>query len=96
MLVHRGKEKFDPVSEAEVKKVFDQLNPLGFEPLKRNDEGFKAQLSDGRIDCLPGGVHLWCEITPQVLKVLDWLCTNAYGLKPLKPSRSWDSFRTEI
>jgi hypothetical protein len=81
MLVQRGREKFDLVSEAEVKKIFEQLNPLGFEPLKRNQEGFKAQLSSGRIDCLPGGVHLWCEITPEILNILDWLFTNAYDLK---------------
>ncbi len=82
MLVQRGQEKFDHVSEAEVKKVFERLNPVGFEPLKRNQEGFKTQLPEGRIDCLPGGVHLWCEITPEVLEVLDWLFMNAYGLKP--------------
>jgi hypothetical protein len=81
ILVHRGQEKFDPVSEEEVKKTFVQLNPLSFEPLKRNQEGFKAQFSNGRIDCLPGGIHLWCEITPEVLQVLDWLFTNAYDLK---------------
>jgi hypothetical protein len=82
ILVHRGQEKFDPVSEEDVKRVFEQLNPLSFEPLKRNQEGFKAQFSDGRIDCLPGGVHLWCEITPKVLHFLDWLFANAYDLKP--------------
>lgn len=82
ILVHRGQEKFDSVSEDEVKRVFERLTPLGFEPLKPNQDGFKVQFSDGRIDCLPGGVHLWCEITPEVLRVLDWLFTNAYGLKP--------------
>jgi hypothetical protein len=83
ILVHRGQEKFYPVSEEDVKKVFEQLNPLSYEPLKRNQEGFRAQFSDGRIDCLPGGVHLWRKITPEVLQVLDWLFTNAYGLKPV-------------
>ena len=82
MLVHRGREKFSRVSEKEVEKIFEQLNPVGFEPLKRDQDGFKAQLLEGRIDCLPGGVHVWCEITPEVLQVLDWLFTHAYGLSP--------------
>ena len=82
MIVQRGKEEFDPVSEEEVKKVFGRLNPMGFEPLKRDQEGFKALLADGRIDCLPGGVHVWCDITQSVLDILDWLFVNAYGLKP--------------
>ncbi len=82
MLVQRGREKFESVSEAEVKKVFERLGPLRFEPSKRGQEGFKAQLSEGRIDCLPGGVHLWCDITPDILHILDWLFIPAYGLKP--------------
>ena len=82
MLVYRDREKFIPVSEAEVKRAFEPLKPLAFEPLKVNQEGFKMRLSNGRIDCLPGGVHLWCEITPDVLRALDRLFANAYGLKP--------------
>jgi hypothetical protein len=82
ILVHRGQERFNSVSEEDVKRVFEQLNPLSFEPLKRDQDGFKVQFSDGRIDCLAGGVHLWCEITLEVLEALDWLFTNAYGLTP--------------
>ncbi len=82
LLVHRGREKFAPVSEAEIKIVFERLRPTTFERLKQAQEGFKVQLSNGRIDCLPGGVHIWCEITPKVLEVLDWLFANAYGLRP--------------
>jgi len=82
MLVYRDREKFSPVSEAEVKRIFEPLNLLAFEPLKLDQEGFKVRLSNGRIDCLPGGVHIWCEITPEVLRALDWLFANAYGLKP--------------
>ena len=82
MLVYRDREKFSSVSEAEVKRVFEPLNPLGLEPLTLGQEGFKVRLWNGRIDCLPGGVHLWCEITPEVLRTLDWLFANAYGLKP--------------
>jgi hypothetical protein len=81
MLVHRGREKFSHVSEDDVKKVFERLNPVGFEPMKPDQDGFRARLSDGRIDCLPSGVHLWCDITPEILAVLDWLFVNAYGLK---------------
>ncbi|OLB47197.1 hypothetical protein AUH73_08200 [archaeon 13_1_40CM_4_53_4] len=82
VLVYRNREKFSPVSESEVKGIFEQLNPLSFEPLKRDQQGFKVRLSNGRIDCLPGGVHLWCELTPDILRVLDWLFANAYGLRP--------------
>lgn len=82
MLVYRDRKKFDPVSESDVKKAFAPLNPLSFDSAGFRYEGFRVRLPTGRIDCLPGGVHLWCEITPDVLRVLDWLFPNAYGIKP--------------
>lgn len=82
MLVYRDRKKFDRVSENEVKRAFGLLNPLSFDSAGFGYEGFRARLSNGRIDCLPGGVHLWCDITSEILQFLDWLFTNAYGLKP--------------
>jgi hypothetical protein len=80
MLVFRDRKKFTNVSEAEVKHAFDQLNPIAIDSAGFGYEGFRVRLSHGRIDCLPGGVHLWCEITPEILGVLDWLFANAYGM----------------
>ena len=82
MLVFRDRKKFANVSESEVKHAFDKLNPISINSAGFGYEGFRVRLSDGRIDCLPGGVHLWCEITLDVLRVLDWLFTNAYGFRP--------------
>ena len=83
MLVFRDRKKFANVSESEVKHAFDPLKPTAVDGAGFGYEGFRVRLANGRIDCLPGGVHLWCEITPEVLGVLDWLFTKAYGLKPL-------------
>ena len=80
MLVFRDKKKFANVSESEARHAFDPLNPTAIDSTGFGYEGFRVRLSNGRIDCLPGGVHLWCEITPHVLQVLDWLFANAYGL----------------
>jgi len=81
MLVFRDRKKFTDVSESEVKHAFDPLSPTAVDSAGFGYEGFRVRLSNGRIDCLPGGVHLWCEITPKILDVLDWLFTNAYGMK---------------
>jgi len=81
MLVFRDRKKFTNVSESEVKQAFDPLNPTAIDNAGFGYEGFRVKFSDGRIDCLPGGVHLWCETTPQVLEVLDWIFVNAYGMK---------------
>jgi len=82
ILVFRDRKKFANVLESEVRRAFDPLNPTGIDSAGFGYEGFRVRLSNGRIDCLPGGVHLWCEISPDVLRVLDWLSINAYGLKP--------------
>ena len=81
VLVFRDRKKFTYISESEVKHAFDPLKPTTIDNTGFGYEGFRVKFSDSRIDCLPGGVHLWCEITPQVLEVLDWLFTNAYGMK---------------
>jgi hypothetical protein len=81
MLVFRDRKKFTDVSEYEIRHAFDSLKPTAIDTAGFGYEGFRVRLSNGRIDCLPGGVHLWCEITPEVLDVLDWLFTNAYGMK---------------
>jgi len=92
MIVYRDRRKFDHKSEAEVKDAFQPLSPRGFESVKHDQEGFKVALADGRIDCLPGAIHLWCELTPDVLNVLDWVFTNAYDREPIRVQDSGTSF----
>ena len=80
ILVFRERKKFMNVSESQIRHAFDTLKPAAIDAAGFGYEGFKVRLSNGRIDCLPGGVHLWCEITPEVLQVLDWLFEKTYGL----------------
>ncbi len=85
LLVETGQKKFRGVTEADVRTHLEQLDPdVRVEPPGHGYEGFRAFLANdmGRIDCLPGGVHLWCEITPGTLQFLDWLFENAYGIRP--------------
>ncbi len=86
LLVYLDRKRFEPVSESDVRQAFRPLKPISFDSAGFGYEGFRVRLPTGRIDCLPGGVHLWCEITPDVLLVMDWLFSNAYGLKPVKNS----------
>lgn len=83
MLVHRDRKEFQNVPNDEIKHAFNSLNPVSFDSAGFGYQGFRVRLRSGRIDCLPGGVHLWCEITQDVLIVLDWLFTNAYGMRPI-------------
>ena len=82
IMVYRERRKFEGVSNEQLAGLIRQLDPVSVENVGFGHEGYRIKTSEGRIDCLAGGVHLWCEITPQVLSFLDWLFINAYGLKP--------------
>lgn len=42
-------------------------------------EGVRVIISEGqRIEVLPGSVHFWCKIGPQVQLFGDWLLENVY------------------
>jgi hypothetical protein len=82
ILVDKNKKNFESVTEDDVKRAIQPLGPVSFDPARFGHEGFRANLHNGRVDCLASGVHLWCNITPQVLEFLDWLFMNEYGLSP--------------
>jgi hypothetical protein len=39
-------------------------------------EGLKILLPQGRIEILPGSIHLWCRIDENLSKFCDWLMQN--------------------
>ncbi len=44
-------------------------------------EGVKVLLQNGRIEVLPGSIHLWCRIDEPVTRYADWLMQNVYLVK---------------
>lgn len=44
-------------------------------------EGVKIFLQKGRIDILPGSVHMWCQIDDNVRQFVDWLMVHCYDIK---------------
>ncbi len=82
LLVYRDRKQFQGLTEQDLKEAFQPLRPISFESAGFGYEGFRVRIPTGRIDCLPGGVHLWCRITNDVLQFLDWLFEHAYQMKP--------------
>ncbi len=82
ILVHRDRKRFEGITEQDLREHLQPLKPASFDKTGFGYEGLRAKLSSGRIDCLPGGVHIWCELTPDVLAFLDWLFEKAYGIGP--------------
>lgn len=46
-------------------------------------EGAKIFLHNGRIDILPGSLHIWCQIDNNIRKFVDWLLIYCYDVKPI-------------
>lgn len=41
-------------------------------------EGVKVVLEGGRLEILPGSIHLWCRADEKVRRYADWLMQNVY------------------
>jgi hypothetical protein len=41
-------------------------------------EGLKIIMLDGRIEILPGSVHLWCKVSEDISRFMDWLMDAIY------------------
>jgi hypothetical protein len=41
-------------------------------------EGLRIISEKGRIEILPGSIHIWCKIDGNDMKFLDWLMENQY------------------
>jgi hypothetical protein len=41
-------------------------------------EGLKIIMKQGRIEILPGSVHLWCKVNQEISRFMDWLMDAIY------------------
>jgi hypothetical protein len=41
-------------------------------------EGVKVVMPEGRLEVLPGSIHLWCKVDERVRLYADWLMENVY------------------
>ena len=41
-------------------------------------EGVKVVMPEGRLEILPGSIHLWCRVSDSVRSYADWLMENVY------------------
>ena len=41
-------------------------------------EGLKVIMKHGRIEILPGSVHIWCKVSEDISRFMDWLMDAIY------------------
>jgi hypothetical protein len=71
-----------PISRQEIKQkaieIIGSLVTAQDAYMYKGKEGVKITLPRGRIEILPGSIHVWCQIDEKVKKYCDWLMQNVY------------------
>jgi hypothetical protein len=72
-----------PITREEVKRMAIEILDNNVEAhdayMYEGKEGVKIIFENGRIEVLPGSIHLWCKVDDEKLKnYVDWLMQNVY------------------
>ncbi|HEY6885706.1 MAG TPA: hypothetical protein VI278_16865 [Nitrososphaeraceae archaeon] len=72
-----------PIPREDIKRKAIEIMGNNIQPqdayMYEGKEGIKVVLENGRIEILPGSIHLWCKIDEKKLKsYCDWLMQNVY------------------
>lgn len=70
-----------PIPREQVKQKTEEMLPGAKAQdayMYEGKEGVKVVMSEGRIEVLPGSIHLWCRADENVRRYADWLMENVY------------------
>lgn len=70
-----------PIPREQVKKKAEEMLPGASAHdayMYEGKEGVKVVMQGGRLEILPGSIHLWCSADEHVRKYADWLMENVY------------------
>jgi hypothetical protein len=81
IVVDKFRKKF-PVPREDIKQKAVELIGNNIKTLDaymyEGKEGVKILLQNGRIEILPGSIHLWCQLDESIRNYGDWLMQNVY------------------
>jgi hypothetical protein len=70
-----------PIPREQVKKKSEEMLPDARPRdayMYEGKEGVKVLMQGGRLEILPGSIHLWCRTDENVCRYADWLMENVY------------------
>ena len=82
VVIEKTRRKFCLPKENIERKAIDFLgNNIQIQDayIYEGKEGLRIISQNGRIEILPGSIHLWCKVDQNVKNYLDWLMTNVYS-----------------
>ena len=83
IVVDKSRKRFPIPREAIKEKAREILGVVEAKDayMYEGKEGLKIFLKDGRMDILPGSIHLWCKIDDNICKFVDWLILECYQVR---------------
>jgi hypothetical protein len=80
IVVDKWRKTF-PIPREQVKRKAEELLPGAKAQdayMYEGKEGVKVVMEGGRIEILPGSIHLWCKADEKVSQYADWLMESVY------------------
>lgn len=80
LIVNKFRKTF-PIPREQVKwQASDVLDTVSVQDayMYEGKEGVRVTTKNGRLEILPGSVHLWCKIDHKVKSYVDWLMDMVY------------------
>lgn len=80
IVVDKWRKTF-PIQRDQVKRKAEEMLPGAKAQdayMYEGKEGVKVVMEGGRIEVLPGSIHLWCKADEKVRQYADWLMENVY------------------
>jgi hypothetical protein len=82
VVIEKFRKKFTIPKENIVRKAIEFLGDnvqIQDAYMYEGKEGLRIIRQNGRIEILPGSIHLWCKIDQNLKNYLDWLMQNMYN-----------------
>jgi len=82
VVIEKFRKKFTIHKENIVRKAIDFLGDnvqIQDVYMYEGKEGLRIIRQNGRIEILPGSIHLWCKLDQNVKNYVDWLMQNIYN-----------------
>ncbi len=80
LVVDKFRKRFPIPREIIKQKAKDYLGSVTAQDayMYEGKEGLKILFDEGRIEILPGSIHLWCKIDGNLKKFCDWLMQEVF------------------
>lgn len=81
IVVDKFRRTFPVPRETIKQKAIEMLGPEAKAQdayMYEGKEGVKVVMPEGRLEILPGSIHVWCKADERVRKYADWLMENVY------------------